>query len=287
MQPTLALPNKDIVNVFQYYSDIHIEHQSNMDDNEKLFHIEPITNLNKVQAGAIIKNNLILAGDIGSPNSILYWNFLRDVSQKFDRVFLIAGNHEHYNIHVKEAKRVNPVLNVTVEHIPELLLEKKLTNVFFLENQSMIIDDFIVMGCTMWSRIPDKARPFVLRDISDYRLIDNFTINKSNAIHEQSVQYLSDTLDAAIKNGIQTRIVITHHPPLMKGTSDPMYTGLTNHAFATDLPELLSKATHWIYGHTHFNPTQPVQDNMYTNQIGYKWTKDQANPYFLVTSQNN
>ena len=153
---------------------------------------------------------------------------------------------------------------------------------FFLENQSIIVDDIIIIGCTLWTNIPVNARLSILRDISDYHLIDNFSIDKSNELHNKSVKYISESLDTAIAEGIQTRIIITHHAPLMKGTSDPMYTGLTNHAFATNLDELLAKATHWIYGHTHFNPPQPVRDNLYTNQIGYKWNIKKNKDYFLV-----
>lgn len=278
---------KALVNVFQYYSDIHLEHQSSMYNNEKLFWIEPISQVElnvDIEEGTSVtlKNNLILAGDIGSPNSKLYWNFLRDVSQKFDRVFLIAGNHEHYTCELKESEKLNPFTNTSVEDIPKMLFEEKIFNVFFLENQSIVVDDFIIMGCTLWSNIPVKARPFILRDINDYRLIDNFSIDKGNALHAKSVKYLSDSLDAAISDGIRTRIVITHHAPLMNGTSDPMYKGLTNHAFSTDLEELIAKSTHWIYGHTHFNPEQPVRDNLYTNQIGYKWPLKKHNPYFVV-----
>jgi len=279
---------KALVNVFQYYSDIHLEHQSSMYNNEKLFWIEPISSYNldidtEEGTSITVKNNLILAGDIGSPNSKLYWNFLRDVSQKFDRVFLIAGNHEHYTSELNDSDRVHPFTNISVEDIPKMLSEEKLFNVFFLENQSIVVDDFIIMGCTLWSNIPLNARFSILQDISDYRLIDDFSIDKNNTLHAKSVKYLSDSLDAAISDGICTRIVITHHAPLMNGTSDPMYKGLTNHAFSTDLEDLVSKSTHWIYGHTHFNPLQPVRYNLYTNQIGYKWPLKKNNPYFLVT----
>jgi len=278
---------KSLINIFQYYSDIHIEHQSSMYNNEKLFWVEPInyTNLDiDIEEGTsvTIKNNLILAGDIGSPNSKLYWNFLRDVSQKFDRVFLIAGNHEHYTLDLKDSDKVNPFTNITVDDIPKILSEEKLYNVFFIENQSIFIDNFIIIGCTLWSNIPINARNEILRNISDYNLIENFSIDKSNALHSKSVKYLSDSLDLAISEEIPTRIVITHHAPLMNGTSDPMYKGLTNHAFSTDLEELISKSTHWIYGHTHFNPLQPVRDNLYTNQIGYKWPQKKNNLYFVV-----
>ena len=77
----------------------------------------------------------------------------------------------------------------------------------------------------------------------------------------------------------------------MKGTSAPVHTGLTNHAFATDLPELVERASYWVYGHTHYNPSQPVRQNMRTNQVGYEWSKkcdnyrEKAHFYTLQTKE--
>lgn len=282
--------SKALVNVFQYYSDIHLEHQASMYNTPKLFFIEPI-DLCEIDLRidentcVTVKRNIILAGDIGNPNSLLYFKFLKDLSHKFDRVFVIAGNHEHYTIDLPNEQRYDLLDTIKPEHIPSILLEEDLFNVFFLDNQSMIIDDFIIIGSTLWSHIPEDARLSVRRDINDYNLINDFTIDKNNTLHSKSVRYIESTLCNAIEKGINTRIVISHHAPIMKGTSDPVYTNLTtNHAFATDLNVLLEKATHWIYGHTHFNPETPVIENLYTNQIGYQWNSNfKTKPYFTVT----
>jgi len=284
--------SKALVNVFQYYSDIHLEHQASMYNTyntPKLFFIEPI-DLSELDLHlpentlVTVKRNLILAGDIGNPNSSLYFKFLEDLSHKFDRVFVIAGNHEHYNTELPDDQRYSFLRCIKTEEIPSALLQENLFNVFFLENQSMIMDDFMIIGSTLWSNIPDHARIYVRRDINDYNLIDEFTIDKNNALHAKSVRYIDSTLRDAIDKNIKTRIVISHHAPLMTGTSDPMYNGLTNHAFATDLSDLIEKATHWIYGHTHFNPETPVRENLYTNQVGYRWNSNfKPKAYFSVT----
>ena len=62
--------SKALVNVFQYYSDIHLEHQASMYNTPKLFFIEPIS-LSELDLDlpedtlVTVKRNLILAGDIG------------------------------------------------------------------------------------------------------------------------------------------------------------------------------------------------------------------------------
>ena len=39
---------------------------------------------------------LILSGDIGNPYEDIYINFLIKISNNFDKIILITGNHEYY-----------------------------------------------------------------------------------------------------------------------------------------------------------------------------------------------
>jgi len=61
--------------LLQFSSDIHLERGYKRD-------IIPI------------KPYLVLAGDIGYPNQDSYKQFLLGMSHKFDKVFVISGNHE-------------------------------------------------------------------------------------------------------------------------------------------------------------------------------------------------
>jgi len=63
---------------FQYVSDLHLEFR------KKVLRIPPVAPF------------LLLAGDIGYPCRSLYREFLRYAAHDFEKVFLVAGNHEFY-----------------------------------------------------------------------------------------------------------------------------------------------------------------------------------------------
>ena len=65
------------ISLIQYVSDLHLEKKIN---NRSIIAKKPY---------------LILAGDIGYPFQNNYKNFLLHMSYIFNKVFLIAGNHEY------------------------------------------------------------------------------------------------------------------------------------------------------------------------------------------------
>jgi len=72
------------MNPIQYISDIHLE----------LLHIEEIkSRINKIIP---VCPTLILAGDIGNPFHQGYKLFIQEMNNKFEKVFLVSGNHEYY-----------------------------------------------------------------------------------------------------------------------------------------------------------------------------------------------
>ena len=67
-------------NLFYYLSDLHLE---------KGF--QRVFNINK---NFKERPYLILSGDIGCVNQKSYQDFLYNISSRFDKIFLIAGNHD-------------------------------------------------------------------------------------------------------------------------------------------------------------------------------------------------
>lgn len=263
-----------VLNVFQYYSDIHLEHHPS-----EMFIINPIQNHeitlnpkdeekllgNSRCCELLIKKNLILAGDIGSPYQQNYWNFLTKMNDLFDNVFIICGNHEYYGSSIEE---VNTQFKPYIQKL-------KLSKIHFLNNDYIIQDDCMIIGTTLWSHIPEKAKQPVLDKLNDYKLIKNFNIEKNNDLHNQATSFIDTSLQKASELNIKHKIIITHHAPLMKGTSAPCFENeITTHAFSTDCIDLINKSSFWIYGHTHHNPIIPIHPNLYTNQIGYSWNKE-------------
>ena len=64
----------------------------------------------------------MLAGDIGNPHHMTYSKFLTEISAKFKKIFLIAGNHEYYGNELEDTRQM-------IHRIVD-----KLDNISFLDN---------------------------------------------------------------------------------------------------------------------------------------------------------
>lgn len=225
---------------FQYISDIHLEHGT-------LINITPSAKY------------LILAGDIGHPSDPSYRQFMQDMSSKFEKVFLVAGNHEYYSSS-QTILQTETLIRNTVTDIP---------NVHFLQNDYVHLDNtYSVFGATMWTQIDPEDEIDIRQFIMDYRKIPNFTPEFSSMLHKASVNELISVLD---EYPTRKWIVITHHMP-QKRLIDSKYQkypfSILNSAYASDIPILDSneniKAV--VYGHTH-TPSQ--NGKYYCNPVGY------------------
>ena len=142
---------KSMKQIFQYYSDLHLEHHNSF----------PI--IKKIQTD--YPENLILAGDIGSPFTDNYWNFLKEESKQFDKIFLICGNHEYYGSTIDQMNK----------YISRQLRLSKLSNVYFLNNDVFEIGDIKIIGTTLWSEIPKKYEKDIVQYL--YDVINNIMTN--------------------------------------------------------------------------------------------------------------
>lgn len=195
---------------------------------------------------------LVLAGDLGNYqvfNDIT--SFLEDVKTKFDSVFYVLGNHEFYYTDL-----VRGYLDY------ERLCDEH--DIILLENRDYIVNGLYFVGATYWSAIhPSKVD--ITYTLNDFKLITDMTLDVFNYRHIHSRQFFQESLMAHYD---QPRIAITHHAPLLTGTSDPKYRNQTG--FASQEPEIVALADHWIFGHTHYrNRFQFGQSWLYTNALGY------------------
>lgn len=233
---------------------------------------------------------LILAGDIGriSADYSAYLTFLvSKCCNRFDRVFLVLGNHEFYNSSHAE---VLDLALTKLEHEP--LLKGRLT---VLHRRRVDLEDEVtILGCTLWSHIfSGSAREAVESRVKDFKRIDGWSVDQHNAEHEADVRWLNEQValirseerDEAEKRGEAPRrqrrvAVVTHHAPCMKGSSDPRHANNAwNSAFATDLlPENAGSADaaplldvqFWVFGHTHFSTEfERGGVRVVSNQRGY------------------
>jgi len=190
--------------------------------------------------------------------------FLDYITGKWEHIFMINGNHEFYvhHQHGEEPATMNKLLAIQKDFLTGY------PNVHLLENEVIDYAGVRIIGSTLWSYVPEAARPDVRMFIRDYSAIfvprtgtDTsgvrfITTTETNALHEKAVRYIHEELAIAAREH-KTVLVMTHHAPLMRGTSDPAYENVKgraiNHAFATDLSALIKPPVHtWVFGHTHW-----------------------------------
>lgn len=228
---------------------------------------------------------LILAGDIGrlSADYEAYLAFLSTkCCNRFDRVFLILGNHEFFGSSHTE------VIDTALKKLEqEPLLNGRLSLLY--RRRFDVSDDVTILGCTLFSHIPDgEARAAVQSRVKDFQHIIDWTVEKHNAEHEADVHWLSSQI-AQIRREEEERgtkaqprriLVVTHHAPCVQGTSHPRHAeNPWNSAFATDLLPLeaggedaapLSDVQCWVFGHTHFTTNfDRAGIRIVSNQRGY------------------
>lgn len=204
---------------------------------------------------------LILAGDIGNPPLVTqnYQRFLDIMSKKFDKIFLVTGNHEYYGNSISK----------TDEHITEICKTRK--NISFLNNSTELYKGFRFVGATQWTKIHD---PRYL--INDFTCINDMNVRRYNDMHDESKNFLKTAInDAALNN--EKCVVITHHLPLnelvLEKYKEPDMLKY-NQCFSADMRDVFenknSTIKSWFYGHTHTKSTQNIFGIKFLcNPIGY------------------
>ena len=169
----------------QYISDIHLEFHDKQ--NKGAIHPEMFV--------TPVAPYLVLAGDIGIPDLKSYSVFLKWCSQKWKRVFLVAGNHEYYNIRVAVKSDI-PTRKKLIQTICE-----GLPNVHFLDCTSVYVPELKlrILGCTLWSDIPDCIKDKAILYMNDTKQILHqlTSVLHVSAFHQQYpklIEYHTNTL---------------------------------------------------------------------------------------------
>lgn len=238
----------------QYISDIHLELLRRQQIEAFMARLAPV---NAVDV-------LCLCGDIGNPFEPHYEKFLSKISEKFPKIFVIAGNHEYYKNRV--------------EDVPSQMAKicAKFPNVTMLENQTEIYGGHKFIGSTLWSHISQPRYK-----INDTASIRGMTVEKYNEMHQQARLFIKRELEDSMATGRRT-VVLTHHLPLFELTHRrylvPTFQPY-HQWFSANLADIIepnkSVIAAWIYGHTHSRSTVDHQGVMYyTNPIGYEFEND-------------
>lgn len=193
---------------------------------------------------------LLLAGDVGRLTDYApYLTFLVAQAARYDRVLLVLGNHEfwglRYEAALDAARRLcaEPALRGRVELLHRRRWDCETTKVS-------------VLGCTLWSRMPEETWGIIKGKVKDFARIEGWTPEEHVRRHEEDVQWLRKEVRRAKEEGDRTVVVATHHAPSLEGTSRPKDAANPwSVAFASGLLEEerggWDAVKVWAYGHTH------------------------------------
>ena len=226
----------------QYISDIHLE-----------FHDKQ--NKGAISPEIFIKPTapyLALVGDIGIPELKSYQTFLQWCSEHWKHVFLVAGNHEYYNV------RCPVKTDIATKKEQIRILCEGLPNVSFLDCSSVYLAEFNirVLGCTLWSDVPDCIREKALLYMNDARQILShkdvpFTPTTMSELHAKEKQWLNQEIHQCELTN-EKCIVLTHYLPSFSLIHDKYQGHSLNYCFASDCEDLFRPPViGWIAGHTH------------------------------------
>jgi len=232
----------------QYASDLHLEFLAN----KEFLKQHPLQAVGDV---------LVLAGDI-VPFAVMdkHQDFFSYVADNFETVYWLPGNHEYYHFDV--AKR-SGVLN-----------EKIRSNVFLVNNTSVVHGNTRLLFSTLWSKISEGNQWQIERSLNDFHQIKNndfrLSAEKYNELHAESLAFLQKEIRETKE---EQMAVFTHHCPTFMNYPAQYKGDILNEAFAVELFDNIesSNIDYWVYGHHHSNtPEFSIRNTkLITNQLGY------------------
>jgi hypothetical protein len=119
-------------------------------------HVEMMNTFEKLTDFPTLAPYLVLAGDIGNPFSKNYHGYLSMMSASYKKVFVLLGNHEFYkNEYYSTITKAKEVCD-------------SLDNVIFMNRTCIQIEDVVILGCTLWSKVPENCKEAVWNGLNDY-----------------------------------------------------------------------------------------------------------------------
>ena len=210
-------------------------------------------------------NILALCGDIGNPNHKNFEKFFRSVSEQFETVLFVPGNHDYDCGPLYEEAKVNINKPIMLDII------NKFNNVILLDNSKCVLKNgTIVLGSTMW---PSP----ILRHQSDYNDIKIIVHTKK---YLEDIAWIQNNLEYHKKDDV---LVLTHVPPTQKLIETKylskgifVTSWFVNHFDHIIGPPVVA----WLSGHTHSVIQQKINGVIcgvnahgYSNKSGYAVTK--------------
>lgn len=204
--------------------------------------------------------------------SIRFRNFLRSCSEDFKHVIYVAGNHEFYY------GSWNRTLTILKDEC------SKYSNIHFLENSTVDIDNLLFVGATLWSNF-NKSDPLSMitcsgpKGLNDFQRIRNEQKSYSRlkpddviSRHRRTLDYFETVISNAPKD--KKVVVVTHHAPSFSSISESFKDDYyINGAYASDLSDFILNHPNiclWTHGHIHSISDYKIGDTrVICNPRGY------------------
>lgn len=179
--------------------------------------------------------------------------FFQECSEKFEHVYYVLGNHEHYQGEFYK----------THDKMREKLDVWACDNIHILENATAMLSDTVALfGATFWTDVR-RADPLIQWDVecelNDYNLIfddDGLPIKARLPISENSFsrKILTRFLDN-LEDGV-TPIILSHHAPFWESVPPCYRADNVSYAYAnTNIERIFNidsdLPSYWIHGHIH------------------------------------
>jgi hypothetical protein len=255
----------------QYASDLHLE-------------------TTYIEFDSILKpvgQDLALCGDIGDPFSVRYSEFLKWVSVRWQRVFVLAGNHEYFTTN-------KDIVISDVDAQIDKVCRRAGNNVFFLQKNLFKIESLkiVIIGATLWS-IPDLRRWSLLNDgflgdpgyrgdYTEIYLKDEYS-GKSRPVHPSDITQLCTDHTAFLSRALNPTwgsipdgwraIVLTHHMPTFLLNDEKYKDYILKSCYAVSLDHLIKEpVVLWLCGHNHLAKSIRMDSGclLGLNPLGYK-----------------
>lgn len=226
-------------------SDLHIDHWD--PKIKSLFAIGEVKNypldLGKEKNRSKI---LIVAGDICDDlNQSI--NYLDHISQYYDKVLYVDGNHEH----IKQYPEL-----YSSNYIHEQILSKKNPKLVYLTKENYIFNNTCFVGCNGWwnystgkfdhldyfDTISSEAR-------IEPKMIKQFHQNVKTKAEKEALTLHNNIAQCYKNKDIHNIVVVTHTVPI-NIFLNPKDTDLEVNTLFDDIKRC-TKITHWLFGHFH------------------------------------
>lgn len=188
---------------------------------------------------------VVLAGDVDVGDRGIPW--ARGAFPQAT-VICVAGNHEHYG-------------EALPRHTDKLRELARGSNVHVLENERLIVDGVVFLGCTLWTDFalfgdPRIAGVQATQWMTDYHRIRvgpeyrKLRSIDTAGLHHHSLVWLRARTEECRGQPV---VVVTHHAPSARSLADADRDDILSAAYASHLDDFVeqSGAALWVHGHVH------------------------------------